>query len=202
MDERQIRCWSDWWVNEVLRQSLPTPQLLYFDSYPGRPCKFDSRIGSLWAPEEFKILYLYPLSFPDNGDSHQYQTNTDWLNTEAFVMPSTLGIQNYYSCYEARRMNQRVPHHSYARLNLSLFQWDMPTFGVRLPEEYAETFSWMKHMRAPATIRSTTFSEAQVEDREVNTPKEFSEHGEFTFWDKWRLNYRRNNPFFFIGPND
>ncbi len=198
MDERQIRRWSDWWVNEVLRQSLPTPQLLYFHSYPGRPRKSDFRMGGIWAPEEYKILYLYPLNPSDNVDSHQYQTNTDWLNTEAFVMPSASGIQNDYSYYEARRMNQPVTHHSYARLQLSPNKWDMPVFSLRLPEEYAGPFSWAKNIRAPATVCFAAFSETQFEVGDflrLPFPNQ-------NWWLEQVISHYLQCPFFETGVND
>lgn len=177
--ETNVRHWDDWWMHEVLQQSLPTPQLLYFDNYQGRHQKSDFKIGDISASEEFKILYIYPVSFPENHYWHRYEPNTDWLNTEAFVMPSPAGVQSHPSCYESRQMAQPVQL-SYARLQLYL-PWKNPAVDENLPEEYAGTFSWLKDIRAPATIRFSTFSKAEFEDRNpfrLHIPKRLSEYGD------------------------
>ncbi|WP_395735842.1 hypothetical protein [Prosthecobacter sp.] len=186
-EENDVQRWNAWWMNEALRQSLPVPQLLFFDSYPGRPGKSATRNGSIWVPEEFKILYFYPLCFPDRRYSWRYQSNTDWLNTEAFVMPSVVGIQNY-SCYESRRMIEATHQPlSYARLQLFPL-WQPPVFDVHVPEEYGGAFSWLKKMRAPSAIRPVTYSLAHCEDVSslgIPLPKRLSAEGE----NLWRKDY-------------
>lgn len=69
-----LRRWSDWWMNEVGRQSVPSPQLLHV---------IGQKDGWLCPADDIDV---FPSGF---GYRHEWhQANAGLISTEAFVLPS------------------------------------------------------------------------------------------------------------------
>lgn len=169
MEERHIPYWPDFGMREVLRQILPTPQLLFI--HPYRHPESDQRNGYLIAPDEFKILY--PSRFTDYYE--KYQPSAGGLNTEALILPSELQNEPPYIEHEP-------PHHSgYARLQLFPDEWKLPSTSLRPPNEKDSPFFRVNNMRAPPTMRPSIFSAAEFEEDnlfQLSIPKRLSVYGD------------------------
>ena len=187
VSERQTRLWSDWWMNEIERQYVPTPQLLYvWSSLKGNETDFmklEEVDGRLNVTAGFKTTY--PSGYGFQHDWHR--RNAGLINTEAFILPSSLWHVN----------DNEVGAFKLWRL---LVGNNLPElWGLRPPRENSKIFSWMRNIRAPATIRSCAFSQEQFEDGNplrLNIPKRLSEQGEDLRAFEYHLNLIRNYSFF------
>ena len=148
VDEKQIRLWSGWWMNETGQQAVPIPQLLYVRGQHSKTDvrsleQMDGRLNVTCS-----VTDLHPSSF---GGRHEWwRAKAGRLSTEGLELPSAVWS---------------IADEEYgAFMVLRVFEGDLPALCSRPPQEYGRTFFWLKNMRAPITIRSSIFSGAQFED--------------------------------------
>lgn len=125
-----LRRWSDWWMNEVGRQSVPSPQLLHV---------IGQKDGWLCPADD---IYVFPSGF---GYRHEWhQANAGLISTEAFVLPSAA---------------QHMSNWEFGAFFVSHdYDGTLPALCLKPSQEEAPAFHWLRDIAVPGSIRSAVFN--------------------------------------------
>ncbi len=128
MDKKQIQLWSGCWQNEVGRQSVPTPQLLFICGQPS-----ETEVRRLKQMEGLLNLAGSMADFdPYLRELHDLREwHLEWarrLGTEAFEQPSAFA-------------DVEGPIGGTLRIRRD-FEGHFPALCLRPPQEYRTAFSW------------------------------------------------------------